>query len=140
MAWCRVVGLTGGIGGGKSEVAALLKERGAVVIDADLMGHELLNVPGVRDRIVARFGASILAAASEEVGGDSTIDRKALGAIVFADPTARRDLEAIVHPGMRASFHAAIDRENSHWRPVKNVSWCSTRRSCSRPAGTTCAI
>ena len=93
-----VIGLIGGIGGGKSEVAALLKERGAVVIDADAVGHELLNDPGVRDQIVERFGAGVLAGAGGEPDQPPAIDRKALGAIVFADPEARRDLEAILHP------------------------------------------
>ena len=96
-----VIGLIGGIGGGKSSVAALLKARGAVVIDADSVGHEILNEPPVRGQIVERFGTGVLSARSADPGRRG-IDRKALGAIVFADPQARRDLEAIVHPRMRA--------------------------------------
>lgn len=98
-----VVGLTGEIGGGKSAVAALLADRGAVVIDADVAGHQALERPEVRRRLVARFGSTILA---EE--DDSRIDRRALGRIVFADPAALRDLEAVVHPVMVDRFRREI--------------------------------
>jgi dephospho-CoA kinase len=106
-----VIGLIGGIGGGKSEVAALFKERGAVVIDADAVGHELLTDPAVRGRIVERFGVGVLTGAGRQSGSAPAIDRKALGAIVFADQKARRDLESILHPRMRSSFLDAIERE-----------------------------
>jgi dephospho-CoA kinase len=106
-----VIGLIGGIGGGKSEVAALFKERGGVVIDADAVGHELLKDPGVCGRIADRFGAGVLTGAGRQGGSPPAIDRKALGAIVFADPKARKDLEAILHPRMRSSFLAVIERE-----------------------------
>ena len=106
-----VIGLIGGIGGGKSEVAALFKERGAVVIDADAVGHELLNDPAVRGRIVERFGAKVLSGAGRQAGPPPAIDRKALGAIVFADQQARHDLESILHPRMRSSFLDVIERE-----------------------------
>jgi len=99
-----VIGLTGGIGGGKSAVAALLAERGAVVIDADVAGHEALQRPDVRERLVERFGSRILA---DETDGPR-IDRRALGRIVFSDPSALRDLEAIVHPVMVERFQAEI--------------------------------
>jgi dephospho-CoA kinase len=92
-------------------VAALLKERGAVVIDADAVGHELLKDSRVRCQIVERFGAGVLVAASDEPDHAPAIDRKALGAIVFADPAARRNLEAILHHRMRAWFGAVIERE-----------------------------
>jgi dephospho-CoA kinase len=86
------VGLTGGIASGKSTVSAILAELGAVVIDADLIARE----------VVAR-GTSGLAAVVEEFGSDvltpeGDLDRAAMGALVFADPAARRRLEAIVHP------------------------------------------
>jgi dephospho-CoA kinase len=106
-----VIGLTGGVAGGKSEVAAILAEGGSAIIDADSIGHELLNDPGVRDRIVARFGGGVLAGTGLEPGAAPAIDRRALGAIVFAVPEERRALEAIVHPLMRARFLAAIHRE-----------------------------
>jgi dephospho-CoA kinase len=88
-----VVGLTGGIGSGKSTLAELLSERGAVVIDADSLGHQAL-APGepTWHSVVDQFGDGILAAGSMEV------DRKALGRIVFADPAKRVALNAITHP------------------------------------------
>jgi dephospho-CoA kinase len=104
-----VVGLIGDIGGGKSEVAGLFKERGAVVIDADAVGHELLKDPGVLHQIVERFGPGVLVrTGGGEPGLTPAIDRKALGAIVFNDPAARHALEAILHPRMRAWFRAII--------------------------------
>ena len=108
-----VVGLIGGIGGGKSQVATLLKERGAVVIDADAVGHELLNDARVSRQIVERFGPGVLVGTGGEPDQEPTIDRRALGAIVFSDPAARRDLEGILHPRMRAWFRAVIERERS---------------------------
>jgi dephospho-CoA kinase len=88
------VGLTGGIGSGKSTVSALLAEHGAVVIDYDLLAREAVE-PGMPAlaAIVERFGSSILLP-------DGTLDRPALGAIVFGDDAARRDLEAITHPAI----------------------------------------
>lgn len=86
------VGLTGGIGAGKSTVARLLAERGAVVIDADAIAREVLE-PGTAGlaEVVTRFGEAILAP-------DGSLDRPALAAAVFADPGARAELNAIVHP------------------------------------------
>jgi len=100
-----VIGLTGGIGGGKSAVASLLAERGALVIDADAAGHEALNRPEVRERLVERFGSSILAT---DADGPPRVDRRALGGIVFSDPRALRDLEAVVHPVMVERFRREI--------------------------------
>jgi dephospho-CoA kinase len=93
-----LVGLTGGIGSGKSTVARMLEARGAVVFDADILAREAVapGTPG-HDAVVARFGADVLAPGGE-------VDREALAAIVFADPAARRDLEAIVHPEVRRLF------------------------------------
>ncbi|MBO1754086.1 dephospho-CoA kinase [Allobranchiibius sp. CTAmp26] len=86
------VGLTGGIGSGKSSVSGLLAERGAVVVDADRVAREVVEpgTPGLA-QIEHRFGRAVLAS-------DGSLDRPALGAIVFADPAARRDLEQITHP------------------------------------------
>jgi dephospho-CoA kinase len=106
-----VIGLTGGIGSGKSRVAALLRERGAVVIDADLVGHRVLEEPEVRERIVKRFGCGILRPAAEDHLGECQIDRRALGTIVFSDPSALADLEKILHPRMRHNFEQTIERE-----------------------------
>lgn len=93
-----LVGLTGGIGSGKSTVARLLERRGAVVFDADALAREAVEpgTPG-HDAVVERFGANVLAPGGE-------LDREALASIVFADPAARRDLEEIVHPEVRRLF------------------------------------
>ena len=87
-----VVGLTGGIGSGKSTVAALLRELGATLIDADLIVHQL-QAPGqpMLEELTAAFGGEIL-----DQGG--ALDRKALGNVVFADKDARIRLGLIVHP------------------------------------------
>ena len=92
MAGSPVVGLTGGIGSGKSTVAAILGELGAHVIDADRIGHEVYR-PGTEGfrRVVETFGSRV-------VGSDGTIDRKALGAIVFGAPAELARLNALVHP------------------------------------------
>ncbi len=106
-----VIGLTGGIGSGKSQVAAFLGERGAVVIDADAVGHQVLLQPEVQRQIVARFGIEVLRPGEDESPQGARVDRRALGAIVFADRVALRDLEAILHPRMRRQFEAIIGRE-----------------------------
>jgi dephospho-CoA kinase len=86
------IGLTGGIGSGKSTVATLLAGRGAVVVEADQLAREVLepSTPGLA-AVVARFGESIL-------GADGSLDRAALADTVFTDEVARSDLNAIVHP------------------------------------------
>jgi dephospho-CoA kinase len=93
-----LVGLTGGIGSGKSTVARLLEKRGAVVFDADLLAREAVE-PGTPGHaaVIERFGADVLAPGGE-------LDREALASVVFADPSARRDLEEIVHPEVRRLF------------------------------------
>ncbi|MCL4422077.1 MAG: dephospho-CoA kinase [Actinobacteria bacterium] len=92
------VGLTGGIGSGKSTVSEMLAERGAKILDADLIAHEVLEPGGAAyELVVKRFGDGILAA-------DGTIERPELASLVFADPTARADLEAIVHPAVGAEM------------------------------------
>lgn len=90
------VGLTGGVAAGKSAVAAMLAELGAVVVDADLLAREVV-APGTEGlaEVVATFGEGVL-------GPDGALDRPALGALVFADADARRRLEAIIHPRVRA--------------------------------------
>ena len=93
-----LVGLTGGIGSGKSTVARMLEERGAIVFDADVLARAVVE-PGTPGHaaVTERFGANVLAPGGE-------LDREALASIVFADPAARRDLEAIVHPEVRRLF------------------------------------
>ena len=90
------IGLTGGIASGKSTVAALLEARGALLVDADVLAREVVEpgTPGLA-AVTARFGPEVL-------GPDGRLDRPALGRLVFADERARRDLEAIVHPAVRA--------------------------------------
>lgn len=97
-----IVGLTGGIGSGKSTVAQLLAERGAHVIDADRVAHEVYAPRTLGfERIVERFGEGV-------VGDDGAIDRARLGALVFRDPAALADLNAIVHPLVRAEVAMRI--------------------------------
>lgn len=99
-----LVGLTGGIGSGKSTVARMLEERGAIVFDADALARKAVEpgTPG-HDAVVERFGANVL-------GPGGELDREALASIVFADPAARRDLEAIVHPEVRRLFAEGCER------------------------------
>ena len=105
-----VVGLTGGIGSGKSTVSALLAARGAVVIDADAIVREVQQ-PGtpVFDAIVERFGPGVVAA-------DGTLDRQAVADIVFNDPGALADLNGIVHPavGIEIATRLAAEAETDH--------------------------
>ena len=90
------IGLTGGIGSGKSTVSALLAERGAVIVDADRIAREVVEpgTPGLA-AVVEAFGERVLTA-------DGALDRPALAAIVFADEEARRRLDGIIHPLVRA--------------------------------------
>lgn len=88
------VGLTGGIGAGKSTVGRALAARGALVIDADQVAREVVEPGGpAYQGVVERFGAGVLRP-------DGTLDRAALAAVVFADAEARADLEAITHPAI----------------------------------------
>ncbi len=98
----RLIGLTGGIATGKSTVAALLSAHGAAVIDADALAREVL-LPGTPsfDEVVRRFGAGVL-------GDAGTVDRAALGNIVFADPGRRAELEGITHPPINELMQARI--------------------------------
>jgi dephospho-CoA kinase len=113
-----VVGLTGGVASGKSAVGALLGQHGFATIDADKVGHAALEDPDVRQKVVERFGNGVMFE-HDQLATEPKVDRRALGAIVFKDREARRALEAIVHPIMRAQFARAIDRElETTRRPV----------------------
>ena len=128
------IGLTGGIGSGKSTVSKLLAELGAPIIDADQVGHAIYAPDGpAYPDMMAAFGEGILAP-------DRTIDRRKLGPIVFADPAALKRLNSIVHPKMFARMREMVDamrRGGEHkpivieaailieanWQPLFNEIW-----------------
>src|SRR5262245_2345367 len=84
-----VIGLIGGIGSGKSRVAAEFACRGGRVISGDELGHEALRQPGIKEQVVRRWGPEVL-------NEKDDVDRRKLGAIVFADAAQRKALEALV--------------------------------------------
>jgi dephospho-CoA kinase len=96
-----IVALTGGIGAGKSLVAQYFSELGARVVDADQLSRLAIERGSVGfDEVLIRIGETILR--------DGDVDRKALAEIVFSDPTARADLEAIIHPRVRELFNEVV--------------------------------
>lgn len=128
------IGLTGGIGSGKSTVSKLLAELGAPIIDADQVGHAIYAPDGpAYPDMIAAFGEGILAP-------DRTIDRKKLGPIVFADPAALKRLNSIVHPKMFARMREMVNAMRTggkrkpivieaailieaNWQPLFNEIW-----------------
>jgi dephospho-CoA kinase len=96
-----VVGLIGGIGAGKSLVAAAFAKHGAFVISGDALGHEALRDPGVLARVVDRWGQVVL-------HEDGSVSRRRLAQIVFADPAERQALEALVFPYIEARFREEL--------------------------------
>jgi dephospho-CoA kinase len=94
------IGLTGGIGSGKSSVAAWFRKRGLDVFDADREIHALYDVPAIRERIVKEFGA--------RRAGSNGVDRRKIGESVFADPAALRRLENILYPALAVKWLAAL--------------------------------
>ena len=129
-----VIGLTGGIGAGKSTVMQMLEALGAAVIDADKVGHQIYlpDLPAWRE-IVDTFGPEVLNA-------DRSINRQALGKLVFADPEALRTLNRIVHPkmfdrmveliaklrargGMKAIVVEAAVLIEANWMPLVDQVW-----------------
>jgi dephospho-CoA kinase len=108
------IGLTGGIGSGKSTAAKILAELGAPVIDADKVGHAIYAPGGpAYQNLIDAFGEAILAP-------DRTVDRRKLGPIVFADPVALKRLNSIVHPKMfvRMGEMVAEMRRGGEARPI----------------------
>lgn len=107
-----VVGLTGGIGAGKSTVSSMLAARGAAIVDADQIARDL-QAPGspVLDRMAERFGAHI-------IRDDGSLDRPAVAAIVFNDGEALKDLNGIVHPAMQDEIQRQIDAHRGTDRVV----------------------
>jgi len=127
----RLVGLTGGIGTGKSTVAGLFAARGVPVMDADVLARDVV-APG------QPAAADIAAAWPDAVAADGRVDRKRLGAIVFSDPAARARLEAITHPRIQdlsraraaalaaaghtfALYEASLLVESGRWRELDGL-------------------
>ena len=111
-----LVGLTGGIGSGKSTVARLLERRGAVVIDADQLARQAIakGTPGF-DRVLGAFGSEVLTP-------DGDLDRAALAANIFSDPAAKATLEAIVHPEVARRFGEGLEAYRGTDRVVVYVT------------------
>ncbi len=131
-----VIGLTGGIGSGKSEVSKVLAQLGAAVIDADKVGHEAYQTGSTTwKEVVAAFGQDVL-------GLDKEIDRKKLGDIVFSDSKALKKLNSIVHPAMYRMFQRRLkelDKQGTKvtvleaavlieagWMPLVDEVWVTT--------------
>jgi dephospho-CoA kinase len=102
----QLFGVTGGVGMGKSTAGDLLREQSVSVLDTDVIARQLVQ-PGqpALEEIIQRFGPSVRSA-------DGTLDRSALARIAFSDPAARADLEAILHPPIRATWEAGV----KEWR------------------------
>ncbi|MCL2701043.1 MAG: dephospho-CoA kinase [Phycisphaerae bacterium] len=98
-----VIGLVGGIGAGKSTVAAEFSRLGCFAIDADAVGHAVLREPAVRDAVAAAFGADVLDAAGE-------VDRKALAGVVFGDEAALATLNALTHPRIAERISRLVEQ------------------------------
>lgn len=107
----KVIGITGGVGAGKSEILKYLKEKhGAVVVEADKVGHLLMEPGGAcYYSIVEKFGSSIL-------NGDQTINRGKLGKIVFADESLLKELNKIIHPRVKSHIVSEIAKEKAYHR------------------------
>ena len=101
-----VIGLVGGIGAGKSAVAAILGRLGCLVVDADRDARAAIDRPEIRDQLVRWWGSSVL-------GEDGKVNRKAVASIVFSDPAQRTRLEALVHPVVKAFRGEVIERARS---------------------------
>lgn len=97
-----VIGLIGGIGSGKSQVAAAFAAKGARVVSGDQLAHEALRQPEVQERIAGRWGREMLDDKGE-------VNRRRLAGIVFADPAQRRALEEMVHPWIQRRIRAEVD-------------------------------
>ena len=119
------VALTGGIGSGKSTVAEIFEELGALVIDSDQLSREVIErgTPGF-DQVIARFGDAILK--------EGEIDRGALGAVVFADEVARRELESIIHPLVRERAEKIASRAGENRIVINQIPLLFETQGASR--------
>ena len=102
----RVIGIMGGVASGKSTVAEMLGSLGAKVIDADEMAHELLEKPGVKEKVLERWGKGLL-------GRDGRIDRGKLAGIVFSNGKALKELTNLLHPPILESIRREVGRKES---------------------------
>lgn len=130
------IGLTGNIATGKSTVASMLAELGAMVIDADHVAHQVMRQgTPVYDQIVATFGRDVMAV-------DGKIDRAHLGRIVFADPAALRQLEEIVHPAVKIEVDRRMATAESPVVVVEAIKLIESgmHRSCQTLWVTTCPV
>jgi dephospho-CoA kinase len=113
-----IIGLVGGVASGKTYIGTLLESHGALRIDADRLGHEVLQQPEVRDALRARWGAEIFNASGE-------VDRPALATQVFGDSaeatSERRALEAIVHPRIRSLAEQRISEARGKAEPLTAI-------------------
>ena len=100
-----IIGLTGGIGTGKSTVSQILKDRGFSVIDLDVISHEVIEFSSVVEKIVQNFGREVL---DEDEAGNCTISREKLGKIIFSDKKKRLALNSIMHPEILKVMHKKI--------------------------------
>lgn len=100
-----VIGLTGGVGTGKSTVSQILKDRGFSVIDLDVISHEVIEFSSVVEKIVQNFGREVL---DEDEAGNCTISREKLGKIIFANKEKRLALNSIMHPEILKVMHKKI--------------------------------
>lgn len=105
-----VIGVVGGIGAGKSQVARAFAELGCVVLDSDAAAKAQLDEPVVKDVVVSWWGSDVL-------GVDGRVDRRKIAAIVFADPAQRERLEGLVHPRLKAGRAAAIAQARHDGKP-----------------------
>ena len=100
-----VIGLTGGIGTGKSTVSQILKDRGFPVIDLDVISHEVIEFSSVVEKIVQNFGREVL---DEDEAGNCTVSREKLGKIIFSNKKKRLALNSIMHPEILKVMHKKI--------------------------------
>ena len=103
-----VIGLTGGIGTGKSTVSQILRNKGFSVIDLDVISHKVIEFPSVVEKIVKNFGKEVLENNENNNDGNRTISREKLGKIIFSDREKRFTLNSIMHPEILRIMHKKI--------------------------------